>query len=314
MATSGTYDYSVTASTVITETLEQLCVIAQGETPGASDVATCLRSLNLLAKQWSGNFDFAPGFKAFSRKTGYLFLQKNQGVYNLGPSGDHATLSYVRTTLSTDEATSSTSIGIMSATGMSASDNIGIELDDGTIHWTTISGAPSTTTTIATGLASAATAGNSVFAYTAKLIRPLYIENAARHDVNSIDSAFETMTSDYYDRIGNKIAVGTPSRYRYDNLLTNGKFYLDTYPSVTNDVIRLTFMATAQNYDSSANDIAFPQEWFLPLALGLGKIVAPKFESSAWTPLLESNYQEAVAMARSSYAENTEIYFQPGLD
>lgn len=314
MATSGSYDYTVTAATIIDEMAEQIGYLAEGETIGSTFQASCLRSLNMLVKQWSGNFDFAPGLKAFSRKVGYVFLQKNQGSYLIGPSGNNATLSYVQTTLSTDEALGSTSLGLTSTTGMSASDYIGIELNDGSIHWTTISGTPGSPTTITTGLASAASAGNVVFTYTTKLIRPLYIENCALRDISLNDTPLDTMTPDSYERIGVKVTDSTPLRYRYDNTIVNGTLYLDVEPSDVTNVLRIAFMAPAEDYDAVANDIAYPQEWLLPLALGLGKIVAPKVNASLWTPLHESNLASALAIARGSYAETTEIYFQPGLE
>lgn len=313
MATSGSYDYSVTATNVLTEALEIIGVLAVGQTIDSNDQTTCLRSLNMMVKQWSGNFDFAPGLKAFSRKRGFVFLQSGHGSYSLGPSGDNATLTYIKTTLSTDEALGSTSLSLASTTGMSASDKIGIVQNDGSIHWTTISGTPGAPTTIATGLASAASSGNVVFTYTTKLIRPLYIEEAVLRDVDGNDSSLDPMTLGQYENIAVKTADGQPGYYYYENSLTNGTLYLDYEPSDATDVIRLTFMAPAEDYDAASNDIAYPQEWYSAISYGLAKLISPKFESK-WTELMESNYQAALAMARSSYAENTDMFFQPGLD
>lgn len=316
MATSGSYDYLVTAEQVIQEMLEQIGVLAAGETLDANDRTSCLRSLNMLVKQWSGNFDFAPGLKAFSRKTGYIFLQKDQGVYELGPSGDNATLSYDTTTMRVAGSATDTTLEVVSTSGMTAADYIGIELDSGSIYWTTITSVTDTDTLVipAPGLSGAAGIGNRIFAYTTKLIRPLYIENAVLRNTSNVDSPLETMTSNYYDRISNKSTDGTPSRYRYDNTLTDGTFYLDTQPSDVTDVVRITFMAPAEDYDSATNDIAYPQEWYLALSLGLGKICAPKFNSALWTDLHESNFTSALSIARTSYAETVEEYFQPGLE
>lgn len=313
MATSGSYDYSVTATNVLTEALEIIGVLAVGQTIDSNDQTTCLRSLNMMVKQWSGNFDFAPGLKAFSRKRGFVFLQSGQGSYSLGPSGDNATLTYIKTTLSTDEALGSTSLSLTSTTGMAASDKIGIVQNDGSIHWTTISGTPGAPTTIATGLASAASSGNVVFTYTTKLIRPLYIEEAVLRDVDGNDSSLDPMTLGQYENIAVKTADGQPGYYYYENSLTNGTLYLDYEPSDATKVIRLTFMAPAEDYDAAANDIAYPQEWYSAISYGLAKLISPKFESK-WTELMESNYQTALAMARSSYAENSDMFFQPGID
>lgn len=313
MATSGSYDYSLTATNVITEALEIIGVLAVGQTIDANDQTTCLRSLNMMVKQWSGNFDFAPGLKAFSRKRGFVFLQSGQGSYSLGPSGDNASLAYIHTTLSTDEALGSTSLSLTSTTGMAASDNIGIVLNDGSIHWTTISGTPGAPTTIATGLASAASSGNVVFTYTTKLIRPLYIEEAVLLDTDGNDISLDPMTLQQYENIATKYADGQPGYYYYENSLTNGTLYLDYEPSDVTQVLRITFMAPAEDYDAVANDIAYPQEWYLAIAYGLAKMITPKFQSP-WTDLMESNYQTALMTARSSYAENTDMFFQPGVD
>ena len=315
MATSGSFDFSCTASDVITEALESIGVLADGATVTTNDQTSLLRTLNMMVKQWSGNLDFAPGLKAFSRKVGYVFLQKNQGSYSLGPSGDNATLSYVSTTMRIAGTATATTLEITSSTGMTAADKIGIELDSGTIQWTTISSVTDSDTIVipASGLTSAVAAGNRIFAYTTKLIRPLYIETAVLRDTDGNDTPMFPMSFPEYEQISSKAADGMPLRYQYDNTLTNGTLKLDIEPSDVTYVMRVNFMAPAEDYDAVANDIAYPQEWFLPLSLGLGKLSGPKF-GAKWTPLLESNFTDALRMAQSSYAETTDVYFQPGID
>ena len=314
MATSGSYDFSLTASNVLTESLEYIQVLANGGTIDSNDETSCLRTFNMMAKQWSGNFDFAPGLKAFSRKHGYVFLQKNQGSYSLGPSGDNASLTYVTTTMRVAAISTATTLELTSTTGMTAADKIGIELDSGSIYWTTISSVTdSDTLVISSGLTGAAAIGRRIFTYTTKLIRPLYIEQAGLLDTSDNYSPLETMTNEYYERIAVKGTDGTPTYYRYDNTLTNGTMYIDSEPDDVTNVIRLTFMVPAEDYDAVANDIAFPQEWYLPLALGLAKLIAPKF-NYIWNQADENNYQSALAIARGSYAETSETYFQPGLE
>ena len=315
MTTSNSTDYSATATNAITEALELIGVLAAGGTVSANDETTCLRTLNMLIKQWSGNFDFAPGLKAFNRKRGYLFLQKAQGSYSLGPTGDNATLSYVTTTLTAAQSASATSLTVASNTGMTAADKIGIELDTGYIQWTTVSSTSSTDTVVipASGLTSAAASGRRVFAYTTKLMRPLYIESASLRDVNGQDVPVYPMTMEYYESLPSKADDADPNYFLYENSLTNGKIYLDYEPSDVTKVLRLVFMAPSEDIDAAANDIAFPQEWLAPVSIGLAKRIAPKF-GRAWTPDMESLYTDALAIARSSYAETVEDYFQPGLE
>lgn len=314
MSTSGSFDYLVTASDIITEAAESIGALASGETMSANDQTSFLRTLNMMAKQWSGNIDFAPGLKAFSRKIGYMFLQKSQSAYSLGPSGDNATLSYVSTTMRIGGTATNTTLEITASTGMTASDKIGIELDSGSIQWTTISSVTdSDTIVIAAGLTSSAAIGNRIFSYTTKLIRPLYIETAVLRDTNGNDVPMYSMGLQEYESLPSKAADGQPSYYHFRNTITNATLYLDVEPSDVTYVMRMVFMAPAEDYDAVANDIAFPQEWYLPLALGLSKLMTAKF-AQKWSDLNESNYQSALAIARSSYAETITDYFQPGLE
>lgn len=88
MATSGTYDFTVNASEVIAEALEWIGFLAAGETPETVDSNTCLQTLNLLIKLWSGQENrFMPGLKMWQRERASLSLVSNQGSYDLKPSG-----------------------------------------------------------------------------------------------------------------------------------------------------------------------------------------------------------------------------------
>lgn len=314
MGTSGSYDYSVTATDVITEAMEFIQVLGQGDTIDSADQTSVLRTLNMMVKQWSGNFDFAPGLKSFQRKIGYLILQSGQSSYTLGPSGDNATLTYLSTTMRIAGVSTDTTLQVTSTTGMTAADKIGIELDSGAIYWTTIASVTDgDTLVISAGLTGGAAIGNRIFTYTTKLMRPLYVESCISRDTDGIDTPLNLMTQDYYDRIANKTADGTPIYYRYNDTLTNGTLLLDVEPSDVTNVLRLSFFAPAEDYDAVGNDIAYPQQWFLPLSIGLAKLIAPKF-GQAWTDAHENIYRDALAIAKTAYAETTDIYFQPELE
>jgi hypothetical protein len=57
-------------------------------------------------------------------------------------------------------------IDVDSITGITNGDNIGVELDDGTMHWTTVNGAPSGTVITLTAVLPSATAiDNRVYAH-----------------------------------------------------------------------------------------------------------------------------------------------------
>lgn len=310
MATSGTVTYSVTEADIIKDALIEIGHLDPNETPSADDIVTARRKLNLIVKQWTSQLDFAPGLKMWTRRTGYLFLQSDQTKYALGPSGDHATETYVQTTLSTDEATSSTSIGITSATGMSASDNIGIVLDDGSIHWTTISGAPGATTTIATGLASAATSGNVVFAYTTKMRRPFELLSGVLRDADGNDSPIDVNLSlPEYEAIYSKGSEGSPSRLYFEAQRTNAVAYIDCAPEDVTKVIRLPYLSYIEDFSAQANDADFPIEWARPLCLQLANDCSRPFGREPKASL-KLDLQEALTMARKAYPEKAVLEYQ----
>lgn len=310
MSTSGTVTYSVTEADIIKDALIEIGHLDPDETPSANDIVTARRKLNLIVKQWTSQLDFAPGLKMWTRRTGYLFLQADQTKYSLGPSGDHATETYVSTTLSTAEATSSTSIGITSATGMSASDNIGIVLDDGSIHWTTISGAPGSTTTIATGLASAASAGNRVFAYTTKMRRPFELLSGVLRDTDGNDSPIDVNLSlPEYEAIYSKGSEGSPSRLYFEAQRTNAVAYIDCAPEDVTKVIRLPYLSYIEDFSAQANDADFPIEWARPLCLQLANDCSRPFGREPKASL-KLDLQEALTMARKAYPEKAVLEYQ----
>src|SRR5450631_2979263 len=82
---SGTFSFTVTATDIIREMMLNCGAIGEGEVPTASEFRDCLRKLNMLAKQWMGTFDFAPGLKMWTRQRGNLFLSSTKHKYGLGP-------------------------------------------------------------------------------------------------------------------------------------------------------------------------------------------------------------------------------------
>jgi hypothetical protein len=310
MATSGTVTYSVTEADIIKDALIEIGYLDPTETPTADDIVTARRKLNLIVKQWTSQLDFAPGLKMWTRRTGYLFLQEDQTKYSLGPSGDHATETYVQTTLSTDEALGSTSLSLTSTTGMSASDNIGIVLDDGSIHWTTISGAPGAPTTIATGLASAATSGNVVFAYTTKMRRPFELLSGVLRDADGNDSPIDVNLSlQEYEAIYSKGSEGSPSRLYFEAQRTNAVAYIDCAPEDVTKVIRLPYLSYIEDFSAQANDADFPIEWARPLCLQLANDCCRPFGREP-KQSLKLDLQEALTMARKAYPETAVLEYQ----
>lgn len=307
MATSGSTNFAMSRDDIITDALEDLGVIDPTETANPNDINSCARKLNMMVKAW-----MAQGIHLWAMEEATLFLGVGTQTYSLGSTGTHCTNTYVHTTLSSDEATGSTSIDITSATGMSASDNIGIVLDDGTIHWTTISGAPSTTTTIADGLASAASEGNVVFAYTTKINRPQRITSAYRRDIDNKDTPIRMISRQEYSDLSSKLSEGKTIQAFYDPQLTNGVLYTWPTPDLATDVIRFWYERILEDFDASADNPDFPIEWADALVAGLKARIAGKF--GATLAEIESYKVDAAIMLQVALGfdrEDTSVMFQP---
>lgn len=312
MTTSGSVNFSINRNEICEDALREIGRLADGQVMSANDLDFCSRRLNLLVKQWQGTADFAPGLKEWSRKRGYVFLQKAQSVYSLGPSGDAATSSYSQTTLSAPEAGGQTALSVTSNTGMTAADYIGIVLDSGYFHWTTIvstGGGPIVTVTAA--LPTAAAAGNAVFWFTTKMRRPIDILTQVIRDTNGTDTTlgrFRTISE--YESIPDKSAAGDPTTIYYERQLVNGVLYLDNAPNDVSKIIRVVFLSDIEDFDALADTPDYPAEWYLPLVLGLAKNISPRFGLN-FTALMQDNYTSSLAIARNVYPEVTDVSFQP---
>jgi hypothetical protein len=256
----------------------------------------------------------AKGAKLWAVKEATLFLTVGTASYSLGATGTHCTHTYVQTTLSTDEALGSTSLSLTSTTGMAASDNIGIVLDDGTIHWTTISGTPGAPTTIATGLASAATSGNVVFTYTTKINRPQRIDDESTywHSIAGNDTPIDMISRSDYSQITNKTTEGKVVKAYYDKQLTNGILKVWPTPDLATDVIKFSYERILEDFDASGNTPDFAIEWGEALILGLAYKMAPSAPIKDPNELtrLKNQADEALAIAMTYDREDVSVVFQ----
>jgi hypothetical protein len=325
VTTSASWDFSLTAAQVISAAWEDMGVIEPGGTIASAHQTMALRRLNMLAKQWQGRSDMSPGMKVHTRQRITLFLAKGQQQYQIGPASTdaRATTLYGRTTLSANEALGQTDLSITSNTDtttfpgttvtMTNGDFIGIELDDGTIQWTTISGTPGATATVSVALTAAAAAGNYVWWFTSRAQRFPEFEAAVLRDENNKDiplSAYKDAV-DYEAGVADKYADGTPTSVLVEPRRITTQVTLNSQPTDVTKTVVLTVLYPAEDYDATTDDIAFPQEALAALSMELAKRCASSV-GVVWTPLLQSNYETAVGLYRGLNPEMTSAYFQPG--
>ena len=279
MATSGTATFARTRNEIISAAARKIGAIRAGETMGAQMLTDFDEALNALVKHWQGSM----GLHVWTVEEATLFPQVDQARYEIGASGtDHVTdtyTDYTRTTLSAAEASGQTVLSLTATTGMATSDKIGIELDDGTIQWTTVSSFNSTTATVAVALTSAAASGNAVYYYTNRIVRPLKIVAARRFDpVNNTETPIEIFAHLDYQNLPRKSENGEISVIHYDPRRgTNGYLYIWQTPSAVSSLIRFTYHRPIEDFSAAGDNPDLPQEWILALQFNLALVMAVEY-------------------------------------
>lgn len=339
MATSGTVTYRTNRNQIIEGALRLVgAVDPENASPAtATQINNGAEALNLMVKSWE-----AVGLQLWERKYAVIFPQQGQGIFalgNPGPAGDHATLStplgsgFVQTTLTSAASAGATTITVDSVDGLTTAGitatsidddyNIGVQLSDGTVQWTTVNGAPAgNVVTLDTALSDDAAAGAYVFCYETKLIRPLRILDAFIQQLGGDSTAYPTsggnsipvrpISKDEYNRFGAKNAQGTPIQLAYDVQANTGYVYL--YPTflAASQVLFIEFTKPIDDFTTSTDDYDMPQEWGEALKFNLALRLAPEYE------VPREKYQQIKDMAASLFQfidgydqETTSVFIQP---
>lgn len=274
MATSGSINLSASRDDIITEALEILGVLAEGTTPSAAQLTSCSRTLNYMIKAWQ-----ADGINLFAVQQVYLFLIKNQSAYSLiSTTTDHYTASFVETTTSAAALSGASSIVVTSATGISASDKIGV-YQDGTMHWTTVNGAPSgSTVTLTAPLTADVASGAVVYAYTSKAKRPMRVLESVVHDEN--DTPIHVGSREEYFNQSGKGTDGRVNTIYFDPQVAAPKLYVWPQTDDERHYLKLYIQRTLEDVNAAVDEVDFPQEWYLPLAANLAVLLGPKYGKS----------------------------------
>lgn len=276
MATSGSVNYTVTRDDIITEALELLGRLANGDTVGTNDATSCARTLNMFVKHLQSR-----GVAFWKSKEITIFLQDATSSYTLGPTGTSpATVdTVVKTELAAAASSGASTITVDSITGISSGDVIGVEMDDGTLHWTTVNGAPSgTTVTLTAATDDDASVDANVYAYTTGINRPLFLTELRLHEDGGTEIPMRLVSRNEYKRMSLKTTEGKPTMAWYDPQRTDGVLYIWPRTSSVKDYLVATARMPLEDFDAGTDDADFPQEWFLALAYNLALLAAPKFD------------------------------------
>lgn len=316
MATSGSYNFAstVTRNDIIDFALRKNGAKRRGMALTADEVSEAAFSLNLIVKQWAERSDGAPSLKMWLRKRIRIFLEDGKDQYDTGDSTDHIVAEDDLTTTAMRVAgvATDTAIECDSTTGMTAADQCGIVLDDGTMHWTTIASVTDADTfVIDDQLPSGAAIDNAIYTYTSNAQAPLGVVTSMLRYSNGNETpvAFDMSVEDY-DAIFDKTVEGTVAAFYYERQRASGVFYCDVKSDTDLEELRLTVHYPTQDLDAAGDEADFPAQWLRALGWMLCIDMAPEYGIPV-DPGWSTSLTEALTIAKGSDPETTDIFFEP---
>lgn len=273
MATSGSVDFNVTRDELIRASLRVLGQLDFRSDPSLPEYTTASQALNILVKSWQNR---EIGLWLNSEAT--LHLDTSSLSYSLSSSGAHCAYTSYRTEVATAASSGASSIVVDSDDNITNGDFIGVELDDGTLQWTTVNGVPSNdTVTLTASLTDDVSVDATVYNYTTKIDRPLGLIEIRSHSKAGNDTPMRIVSRNDYMVLSDKDTAGTPTLAYYDPQLSASKLYLWPVADSIETRIKMTVKRPIEDFDAAANNAEFPVEWLRALKYNLAYELAPEY-------------------------------------
>ena len=277
MTVSGVSVFSVTMNDLIYSSFQLSEIISSTQILEAEDYAVAKSTLNMMIKALQSR-----GYGLWLNQLVTLPLAKDKRSYLLGPTGDHCSSTMGETAIATAAILGATTIIVDSITGITSGQYVGIELDDGTMQWTTVNGTPSGATVTLTAALTAASAVDSVvFFYTNLITRPLEVLEARLADVSGIETPLLVVGRQEYMDLPLKSSTGKTNQVSYDAQMVNGVLYVWTVDNDLSDRIIMTIKRPVYDFVNTTDTPDFPVEWYEALEAGLAERLAHKFRAPA---------------------------------
>ena len=312
MPTSGSVDFSVSRLEIITEALQICEVLGEGNTPNTNQVSDCSRTLNMVTKHLQSK-----GFNLWTNKQALVFPAANQSKYVLGVgSSDHSCNidDFVGTTVRIAYAAGLT-LEVVSTTGMTTGDFIGVVTDSGTLEWKTLTIVDADTVTLSGALSTTAAIGKQIYTYTTKINRPLRVHSAfQRNMVSTTDTEVIVISKKEYDNMSVKTTDSSNiNQVYYDPQLVQGLLFSWPEPSDMTGVLYIRYTRPIEDFDADANTPDFPQEHYLRICWTLARFIMTKYGCASDTKqLILNTYLELTAEDLAFDVEgDTSIFIRP---
>jgi len=309
MATSGSFTFKLNALEIIRDALIESTVIQDNQRIEGGMYDWMLRRLNVILKSFQ-----TKGMHLWKVKEVTLLMEKDKIEYTLGPGGDRASESVIRSITTTVTSSGATTVDCVS-TGMTVGDVVIMEMDDATAHATTIATIPDAASITLTDVTDdTAAIGNIVYTYTSLIEKPLrllegYVIQKGNEDAHV---PLNVIPREEYMRLNNKETASYPvSLYFNPERLTSK---LKIWPVSVNNVARIvmTFDMPIDDMNVATDDLAMPDWWYEALHLKLAHAAARSY----MVPIdkvreLKSDAKEAISEAEDYGVETTYIQIIP---
>jgi len=277
MATSGVTAYASSTLDIITEALELLGVLGEGESPTANQITSMKRTLNNLCKGWQ-----ADGLNIFAVQRMYLFLDGDSTDYNLSlGSSARFTTDYVVDALTTNSSAGATSVTVPDGSQFTIGGVIGVTLS-ATIQWFTITGIAGNTITFIPPLSEDVLEGALVYGYDVQASQPMqvmdiYLRTFYGLPTNFSDRPITLLSRKEYSELSNKNAVGTTTQVQIEP--QRAYTTVRTWPvgNGTAEILVLWCQRRLDTFTTDGDEPDYPQEWYLPLTYNLAMASAAKY-------------------------------------
>ena len=298
---------------LIEEALRDSRIIPSEQPVQVVDFRKGLDALNNIIKSWQ-----TQGVHLWRLKRAILPLIPERQSYRLGPSGHPCSDidRFYQTTVVRDEtAGSSTTLVLASVTNLSVGDNIGVQVNNDTLFWSTVETISEKTVTLDHSSTELITSGNTVFYFSpdAQIARPLSIFNqtwAAHFESSEIPCGIWSRSEYMLQPVKFSRGIVTGAHFTPD--ATGGTLYVwQTASSVTN-VFRFDYREPLAVYDSIDDLLQVTDEYFQPLKWAVAADIGPQYGVEPEPQVvLESKAAQTLQMALDNDSETGSMYLAP---
>jgi len=316
MATSGVSAYASSTLEIITEALELLGVIGEGESPTTAQITSMKRTLNNLCKAWQ-----ADGLNIFAVQPLYLFPDGTSMEYDLYlGSSSYFTSSYVVDTLTAATVSGGNTAVVTDSTGFVIGGKIIVSLPSGSSHFGTITNVAASLVTFTPVLPEDTAIGGLIYGYTAQGSQPMQVMNAWMRsyttETSYNDSPINLISRQEYSDLAVKNSAGSITQMQVEPQRVSTKLRPWPVGNGVNEIVCMYVQRRLDTFVSSTDEPDYPQEWFLSLTYNLAmaslsKYGNPSTDFSRISTLATLYYEQAKGFDKEIY---TSVTVQPRFD